>query len=161
MRQGVDESQRSALEFRAENALSKNRSADIPMSFLRTWVLNNWGLKLAALGISFLVWTTYTSEPIVEVSFQVPLEFRNIPPNLELLGDLPTHVRVRVRGRSALLRRLAPADFGIRVDLTGHGQSDALVPLTSEQVDAPYGASVMRVTPSHIRVHLVPRRASS
>lgn len=128
-------------------------------SFLREWVLHNWGLKLLALGISFLLWTTYTAEPVAEVGFQVPLEFRNIPKDLEISGDVPTQVRVRIRGRSALLRRLTPADLGISVDLAGEAAGEKLLQLTADLVDAPYGATVVRVAPSQVRLLLVKRHA--
>ena len=84
------------------------------MGFLRKYVFANAGLKLLALAISFLLWATYTAEPYAEVGFQVPLEFTTMPTQLEMSGDVPTVVHVRVRGRSALLaphgcRRSEPA----------------------------------------------------
>ncbi len=129
------------------------------MHLLREWVLHNWGLKLLALAISFLLWTTYTAEPISEVGYALPLEFINVPRDLEISGDPPTQVQARVRGRSALLRRLSRADLGITVDLSGHKPGEALIPLTPDLVAAPYGATVVRVSPSEVRVLLVPRRA--
>ena len=73
------------------------------MRRLRKYILANAPLKLLALAISFVLWTTYTSEPFAEIGFQVPLEFTNMPPQLEISGDVPTLEHVRVRGRSALL----------------------------------------------------------
>ena len=87
------------------------------MRFLRKYIFANAGLKLLALGISFFLWATYTAEPYAEVGFNVPLEFTNMPPQLEMSGDVPTAVRVRVRGRSALLRRMVPADLNMRLDM--------------------------------------------
>ncbi len=130
------------------------------MGFFRDWVLHNWGLKLLALGISFLLWTTYTGEPIAEVSYPVPIEFNNLPKELEISGDVPAQARVRVRGRSALLRRLTPVDLGVSVDLSGAHPGDNPIPLTPDQVAAPYGATVVRVTPAQVRVTLTPRRAA-
>ena len=127
---------------------------------LREWVLNNWGLKLVALGISFLLWTTYTAAPVSEAGYEVPLEFRNVPANLEISGDVPTQVQVRVRGRSALLRRLSRSDLGVAVDLTGHPAGEMLIRLTPEQVEAPDGATVVRIAPSPVRVLLVTRRGA-
>src|SRR5258706_6098538 len=85
------------------------------MRFLRKYIFANAGSKVLALGISFLLWATYTSEPFAEVGFQVPLEFTSMPAHLEISGDVPTTVRVRVRGRSVLLRRLVTADLSVRV----------------------------------------------
>ncbi len=129
------------------------------MGAFRRWVLQNWPLKLVALGISLLLWNTYTTEPIVEVGYQVPLEFRNIPPDLEISGDVPAQVHVRVRGRSGLLRRLTPADLDISVDLANARAGETLFRLTLDQVAVPYGAAVVRISPSQVRVILAERRA--
>ena len=125
------------------------------MRFLRKYILANAGLKILALGVSVLLWTTYTSEPFAEVGFQVPLEFTSIPSQLEISGDVPTSVHVRVRGRSVLLRRLTPADLSIRIDLKDGRIGDSLVRITPDMIGAPYGANVVRVSPSEFHVSLV------
>src|SRR5579864_669333 len=114
-------------------------------------------MKLLALAISFLIWATYTAEPFAEVGFQVPLEFTTMPSQLEISGDVPTSVHVRVRGRSALLRRMIPADLNLLIDLKGAVEGTRTLPITPEMVGAPYGATVVQVSPSEIRVILVPR----
>lgn len=128
------------------------------MPLLRNWILNNWHLKLFALLAAFLLWSTYTSEPAAEVAYVVPLEFRNVPAQLELSGDIPAQVRLRVRGRSALLRRLSPADLGISVDLAGAQPGEMLIRLTPDMVETPYGATVVRIAPADFRLSLVPRK---
>ena len=127
------------------------------MRFLRKYILANAGLKILALGVSFLLWTTYTSEPFAEVGFQVPLEFTSMPSQLEISGDVPTSVHVRVRGRSALLRRMVPADLNLRMDMNDAKQGTTSLPISTENVGAPFGATVVEVSPSEIRVTLVPR----
>jgi YbbR domain-containing protein len=125
--------------------------------FFRKYILANAGLKLLALGVSFLLWTTYTSEPFAEVGFQVPLEFTSMPSQLEISGDVPTSVHVRVRGRSALLRRMVPADLNLRMDMNDAKQGTTSLAISTEKVGAPFGATVVEVSPSEIRVTLVPR----
>jgi YbbR domain-containing protein len=129
------------------------------MSAIRNLFVRDAGLKIAALLIAFLVWSTFRAEPSVEIAYLAPLEFRNVPENLEISGDIPTQVRVRMRGRSAVLRRLTPADLAVTVDLTGSAAGESLIRLTGSEIDAPPGAEVVRVTPSEIRVRLVPRQA--
>jgi YbbR domain-containing protein len=114
-------------------------------------------LKLLALAISFLIWATYTAEPYAEVGFQVPLEFTTMPPQLEISGDVPTAVRIRVRGRSALLRRMVPADLNLRLDMKDKKEGTATLNIRPEMVGAPFGATVVQVAPSEIHVTLVPR----
>jgi len=127
------------------------------LGFLRKYIFANAGLKLLALAISFLVWATYTSEPYAEVGFQVPLEFTTMPSQLEISGDVPTVVHIRVRGRSALLRRMIAADLNLRLDLKNGQQGTTTLQITPEMVGAPFGATVVQVAPSEIHVTLVPR----
>jgi hypothetical protein len=129
------------------------------LGFLRKYIFANAGLKLLALAISFLLWATYTAEPYAEVGFQVPLEFTTMPPQLEMSGDVPTTAHIRVRGRSALLRRMIPADLNLRLDMKDGKQGTATLQITPEMVGAPYGATVVQVAPSEIHVTLVPRHA--
>ena len=49
------------------------------MRWLRQFVLRNAGMKLLALAISFLLWSTYTAEPFAEVGYNVPIAFVNVP----------------------------------------------------------------------------------
>lgn len=127
------------------------------MDFLRKYIFADAGLKLLALAISFLLWSTYTSEPYAEVGFQVPLEFTTMPSQLEIAGDVPTVAHVRVRGRSALLRRMIPSDLTLRLDMKGSKQGTTTLQITPEIVGAPYGATVVQVAPTEIHVTLVPR----
>jgi hypothetical protein len=127
------------------------------MRFLRKYVFANWLLKLLALSVSFLLWTTYTSEPFSEIGLQVPLEFTSISSYLEISGDVPTSVHVRVRGRSALLRRLIPADLNLRLNINDEKPGERLIPITPDMVGSPFGATVVQVSPADVHVTLVPR----
>jgi len=129
------------------------------LGFLRKYIFANAGLKLLALAISFLVWATYTAEPYAEVGFQVPLEFTTMPTQLEISGDVPTVVHVRVRGRSALLRRMIAADLNLRLDLKDGKEGTTNLQITPAMVGAPFGATVVQVAPTEIHVTLVPRHA--
>lgn len=128
------------------------------MPLFRNWLLHNWHFKLIALLAAFLLWSTYTSEPAAEVAYVVPIEFRNIPAHLELSGDAPAQVRLRVRGRSALLRRLSPADLGITVDLASAKPGEMLIQLTPDMVETPYGSTVVRIAPAEFHLSFVLRK---
>jgi YbbR domain-containing protein len=130
------------------------------LKFLRRYIFANAGLKLLALAISFLLWTTYTAEPYAEVGFLVPLEFTSMPQQLEISGDVPTAVRIRVRGRSVLLRRMIPSDLNLRLDMKEGKIGTSTVNFTPEMVSAPFGATVIQVEPSEIHVTLVPRHSA-
>ena len=77
------------------------------------------GLKTVALALATLLWLSVAGEHIVERIMRVPLEFRNIPSELEVVGDPPATVDVRLRGSSGLLSRLEGTDVVAVIDL-GH-----------------------------------------
>jgi hypothetical protein len=56
----------------------------------------NLGLKVLAIALASLLWLTVAGQHIVERSLRVPLEFRNIPKSLEIVGNTPDTIDVRV-----------------------------------------------------------------
>src|SRR4029077_8091993 len=98
-------------------------------------------------------------KPNASFACKVPRNFTTMPPQLEMSGDVPTSAHIRVRGRSALLRRMIPADLNLRLDMKDGKQGTTTLNITPEMVGAPYGATVVQVAPSEIQVTLVPRHA--
>lgn len=125
------------------------------MSFLRRLVGHDLGLKVSALAISLALWAAYSSEPLVEAGFNAPLALVNVPPGLQVAGDVPTAVRLRVRGRSILLRRLEPGDLSVSVDCSQARAGSQLVKLVPGMADGPYGAEVVDIMPPEIQISLV------
>jgi hypothetical protein len=118
----------------------------------------DWGLKLLSLAIALLLWSTYHAEPTVEMVHQAPLEFHNVPSNLEIAGDFPPTVRVRVRGRSAVLRQITPGSLAVVVDLQDAGPGERVLRLSPGLIDPPLGAEIVLIAPAEIRLRLDPRR---
>jgi hypothetical protein len=125
------------------------------MHFLRRLILRDLGLKVSALAISVALWAAYNTGPLVEVGFNASLALVNVPPDLEVTGEVPTGVRVRVRGRPLLLRRLAPGDLSVSVDCSQTRAGSQVVKLSPGMVGAPYGAEVVEIFPAEIQVSLV------
>ena len=113
----------------------------------------NIGLKLSALGLAVLLWVTISGQQ-VERSLLVQLQFRSVPPTLELTGDTPRTVDVRVRGASGLVSSLEPYQIVATVDLTGARPGLRVLPLTTEQISVPLGVEVTSVDPSTISLVL-------
>ena len=58
-----------------------------------------------------------SGEETVERGLRVPLELTQVPAGLELLGDVPATVDVRVRGASGTLSRVGAGDVVAVLDL--------------------------------------------
>jgi YbbR domain-containing protein len=112
------------------------------------------GLKVVALVCASLLWLTVAGEHIVERNLRVPVEFRNIPQQLEVVGDPPENVDVRLRGSSALLSRLVPGEVVAVVDLQQARPGPRLFHIRPEQVRSPYGVEVAQVIPSTLGIEL-------
>src|SRR3990170_7159824 len=96
------------------------------------------GLKIMAIALAALLWLTVAGDHLVERSMRVPLEFRNIPPTLEIVGDPPTTVDVRLRGSSALLARVEPREIVAVLDLGSARPGPRMFHLRNDEVRAPY-----------------------
>jgi YbbR domain-containing protein len=117
---------------------------------LSMWPFRHFGLKLLSLGLALLLWVTVAGEETVERSLRVPLEFQQFPSGLELRGDIPATVDVRVRGTSGALSRVSPGDVVAVLDLRGARPGQRLFHLTPEQVRTPFGVDVVQVTPPSV-----------
>jgi len=118
------------------------------------WLFHNWRLKLLSLFLATVFWVVVASEPTSEISMQIPLEYRNVPANSELVGDGADSVSIRLRGPSSLIRETTARDVSIAVDLAGMPEGSRIFPLTNRNIEAPSGIDVVRVAPSHVRVTL-------
>jgi len=118
------------------------------------WPFRNLGLKLLSLGIGVLLWISVSGEATVERGLRAPLELQQFPAGLEIQGEAPSTVDVRVRGTSGALSRVGPGDLVAVLDLQGARAGNRLFAMTPEQVRSPYGVEVVQVTPSTIALAL-------
>src|SRR5438552_12991613 len=98
-----------------------------------TWPFHHLGLKLLSLGLALLLWMVVSGEETVERGLRVPLELQQVPGGLELTGDIPATVDVRVRGASGTLSRISAGDIVAVLDLHTARPGQRLFPLTPDQ----------------------------
>ena len=110
------------------------------------------GLKFVSIALAALLWLVVSGEQIVERALRIPLEFTNLPPQLELVGETPTIADVRVRGSSGALTRLAQGDLVAVLDLRAARQGRRLFHLTPADVRRPFGVDVVHVSPSNVSI---------
>jgi YbbR domain-containing protein len=114
----------------------------------------NIGLKIMAVLLATALWFTVAGESEVERSMRVPLEFRNKPMNLEIVGDAPTTVDIRVSGSSALLGRLEAGEVIAVLDVASTRAGSRIFPMRPDDVRVPYGVEVLQVIPATIPLEL-------
>ena len=125
------------------------------MPAIRTlWPFRHFGLKVLSVALAVLLWMIVSGEETVERGLRVPLELQQFPSGLELVGEPPSVVDVRVRGGSGTLSRLSPVDVVAVLDLRGAHAGRRLFHLTPEQVRVPFGVEIVQVTPPTILLDL-------
>ena len=112
------------------------------------------GLKVLAVVLASVLWLTVAGEHVVERSLRVPLEFRNIPEALEIVGNAPDSVDVRLRGSSAVLSRVQSGEIVAVLDLATARAGSRLFHIRADEVRAPYGVDVAQVVPSTLALEL-------
>jgi YbbR domain-containing protein len=120
------------------------------------WPFRHLGLKLTSVGLAVLLWMTVSGEETVERGLRVPLELQQFPSDLEILGEAPSTVDVRVRGTSGALSRVAAGDVVAVLDLRAARAGNRLFPLTPDLVHAPFGVDVVQVVPSTVALAFEP-----
>ncbi len=114
------------------------------------------GLKVVSIALAALLWLVVAGEQIVERALRIPLEFTNMPAQLELVGEPPNVVDVRVRGSSGALSRIAAGELVAVLDLQTARSGQRLFHLSGGDVRVPFGVEVMQVTPSNLYMTFEP-----
>ncbi len=109
-------------------------------------------LKAASIGLAFLLWLVVSGEETVERSLRIPMEFANVPSGLEVVGEPPGTIDIRLRGSSGLVGRTDAADLSAIVDLRAARPGRRLFPVRADQVRTPFGLDVVQVAPSTIAI---------
>ena len=114
------------------------------------------GLKVVSIALAALLWVAVAGEQTVERSLRIPLEFTNLPAQLEVVGDSPNLVDVRVRGSSGALNRIAAGELVAVLDLRSARSGQRLFHLDGDDVRTPFGVDVVQVNPSTVSMMFEP-----
>ena len=118
--------------------------------------LRHIGLKVMSIALAALLWLVVAGEQTVERALRIPLEFTNMPAQLEPVGEPPNVVDVRVRGSSGRLSRIAAGELVAVVDLQGARPGQRLFHVSASDVRAPFGVEVVQVAPSSLYMTFEP-----
>jgi diadenylate cyclase len=121
--------------------------------FLHRYVFHNLGLKLISLALASGLWLAVARDPVAEVAVDVPIEFHNIPQNLEISSENIPRAQIRLRGPERVVHRLQPSDVYAEIELSGLKPGERTFDLTAQQIHEPAELEVVQVVPSQL--HLV------
>ena len=118
--------------------------------------LRHLGLKFLSIALAALLWALVSGEQIVERAMRIPLEFTNLPTQLEVVGDVPTVVDVRLRGSSGALTRISAGELVAMLDVRAARPGRRLFHVTGADVRRPFGVDVVQVMPPSVSLTFEP-----
>jgi len=111
-------------------------------------------LRLASVGLAAGLWFVIAGRQTAERGVTVPVEFRNVPRDLETTGDAVNNVDVRVRASPGLINSLDSGKLLATIDLAGASEGERIVQITPGMIQVPYGFRVIKITPSLLTLNL-------
>lgn len=121
---------------------------------LRHMVFDNFEIKIFSLVFALVLWLHVSTRGTSEVNFMVPLELRDIPDQMAVVGNVPGLVDIRVQTRETFLQRLTSKDFSVFISLAGAKPGEATYTLTPSNVRAPGSVNIESVSPSEVHLRL-------
>lgn len=112
----------------------------------------NIGVKLIFLVLALFIWFFFAGEKESVISYTLPIEFRNLPKNIELLKISAEKAEVQISGSRRILLQLKPEQVGLSLNLENSEPGKNVFPLTSKNLFIPPGLKIIKVKPDKIAV---------
>jgi YbbR domain-containing protein len=115
--------------------------------------------KLLSLVIAFLLWARYSAQTELATSIPASIQYRNLPPNLEVTETTPLErVYMKVRGPAGTLTASDLNTAAILIDLKGVDRpGKRTFPLSDKNFHLPNGVSLVSVVPSQVNLEFETR----
>jgi YbbR domain-containing protein len=124
------------------------------MNLIRRLFVENLGLKVLSLFLGVLLWLQVGGQITVQRVVSIPLEFHNMPRDLEIMGDSDQEVSLIVR-TDRPGTNLTEDGFAAVIDMTSARPGEQLIPISGRNIEQqPYGVEIVNLLTSKIRVRL-------
>ncbi len=126
------------------------------MSALLAFLGRNRSLKLLSLFLAVALWLAVGGEERTETNLNISLEMLNMPHNLMITSEVPSHIQVRVSGPRGLIRTLTQSRLTHTLDLGDVKAGRQAFPLGVGSFNFPRGVQVTRVQPNPLVLTFTP-----
>jgi len=115
-------------------------------------LLENLGLKIAAVLLSIVLWIFVTSRGQSEMSVDVPLEFKDVPSGFQIVNHNVKSVGLNIKGQERLIKNIKLSDIGVSIDLSKAKRGENIYYIHREDIRLPHAITVTNINPSSMRV---------
>src|SRR5574341_763706 len=112
----------------------------------------NLYLKIFSLLLAIVCWYVVRSEQERIRDFAVPLQYENLPADLDLSGRVVDSVVVRLRAPEPVLRTITEDRLAARIDMANAPLGEQYVTMTPGMIKAPGGVEIDHISPDLIKV---------
>jgi uncharacterized protein (TIGR00159 family) len=104
-----------------------------------------------ALAVTGWIMFAYQSGTVYK-SYDVPVEFHNMRPELELKDPIPANARITLTGSEQAFRLLDPVDLSVSVDLNRVNKGSNEILITNDNLKLPSGIKLYNIEPHTLKI---------
>ncbi|MBX6314824.1 MAG: DNA integrity scanning protein DisA nucleotide-binding domain protein [Isosphaeraceae bacterium] len=125
--------------------------------------VHDWASRMLGFALTFLLvwitaaWGLYGDGQTSRKSFGIPIDFRNLPPDLDLSSTTATTAQVQIEGQGPLIGTLTAGQIAVSVDLHDARPGTRVIQLGAGNVELPPGLRMARITPPRLQIVLESR----
>jgi diadenylate cyclase len=142
------------LQQELEQELQDTLSGDADKRDWRAMLTGNLWAKGMAVGLAGLLWVALAGQQSSEIAMTIPIEYQQIAPTIELRGEVPREVNVRLRGSQLALEAMRSRPVRARVSLAQVRDGINPFPVTKNQIDLPAGVEITEIRPAFLLIEV-------
>ena len=121
---------------------------------LQRWLTYRLSAKALALTVAIGLWTAVAGQQSTEMALTVPIEYQRIASGVELRGEIPAEVGVRLRGSQLALAALRAGSVRLNVSLDRVRDGLNYIALTAHHLDLPPGVELTDLRPAFLAIEV-------
>ncbi len=118
------------------------------------WLTYRLGAKVLSLSVAIGLWMAVVGQQSAEMALTVPIEYQRIATGVELRGDIPAEVTIRLRGSQLALAALRASSVRLRVTLDHVRDGLNYIALTAHHLDLPPGVDLTDMRPAFLAIEV-------
>ena len=116
-------------------------------------ITHNWRYKAGSVVLAGLLWLGLIEQSELATSVLTPIQYKNVPKDMELSSDVTDKVHLELRGPASKLRPAALADSSVLLDLRGVTQTgEHTFAINQDALVLPSGVRLDRAVPAQVRL---------
>ncbi len=108
------------------------------------------------LSLAFIsgIWFSFTRGLDTLITLEVPVEYMNRLPQMEIIDTSVDSVRLNLSGSGSLIKSIRPAQVQVRIDLSRATPGTNTFTITQDKIALPPGVDLKQVMPATVEVNL-------